>query len=243
MACLGRLVAGVAHEVNNPLGALQSSVNTMGIAAGKLSGWCKGQNPAIAERINALVDTLTAVSAQAESSCNRVTGVIENLKQFAQLDRAEVQWTNVHAGIESTLRLLQHAFGDRIDVVTEFGELPEIQCSPRDLNQLFMNLLLNATEAIDGAGGRGRVVVRTSAHEDCVIVEISDNGGGIAEEHLDKIFDPGFTTKGVRVGTGLGLAVCHQIVRAHQGKIEVASQPGAGAAFTVTLPRRPPEPE
>lgn len=236
MASLGKLVASVAHEVNNPLGALQSSVNTMGLVASKISEWCQGQPSDVSGRVHALVETLRDVSAQAQASCERLRAVVSNLRQFAQLDRAEFQRADVHAGIESTLHLLRHAFGDRIDVDTEFGDLPEINCWPRELNQVFMNLLLNAKEAIERTGGRGSIRVRTSGRGDPVRIEISDNGCGIPAEHLDKIFDPRFTIKGVQVGTGLGLTICYQTVRAYKGAIEVSSQPGEGTTFTVTLP-------
>ena len=236
MASLGKLVAGVAHEINNPLGALQSSVNTMGLAASRISEWCKGQPPELSGNVHALVETLTAVSAQAKAACDRVGAVVTNLRHFAQLDRAEVLRAHVQAGMESTLRLLRHEFAERIEVIRDYGQVPEIDCYPRELNQLFMNLLLNAKEAIERGGRRGEIRVRTWAQPDTIHIEISDNGCGIPSEHLDKIFDPGFTTKGVQVGTGLGLAICYQIVRAHKGTIEVSSRPGEGATFTVKLP-------
>jgi signal transduction histidine kinase len=236
MASLGKLVAGVAHEINNPLGALQSSVNTMGLAARRISDWCTSQPAPSGGQIQPLVETMAEMSVQGQASCERLRDVVSNLRHFAQLDRAEVLRAHVQAGLESTLRLLRHEFADRIEIVREYGEVPEIDCSPRELNQLFMNLLLNAKEAIERGGRRGEIRVRTSAQPDTIRIEISDNGCGIPSEHLDKIFDPGFTTRGVQVGTGLGLAICYQIVRAHKGTIEVSSRPGEGATFTVKLP-------
>ena len=236
MASLGKLVAGVAHEINNPLGALQSSVNTMGLAARKISDLCTSQPAPGAGQIQPLVDTMAEMAVQGQASCERLRGVVSNLRHFAQLDRAEVLRAQVQAGLESTLRLLRHEFADRIEIVRDYGEVPEIDCSPRELNQVFMNLLLNAKEAIERGGRRGEIRVRTFAQPDTIHIQISDNGCGIPSENLDKIFDPGFTTKGVQVGTGLGLAICYQIVRAHKGTIEVSSRPGEGATFTVKLP-------
>ncbi|MEK7406274.1 MAG: response regulator [Acidobacteriota bacterium] len=239
MASLGRLVAGVAHEVNTPLGALQSCVGTIQRAAEKISTWCGDQPPAAAAQIQASVEALAAAAAQSRAACGRIHAIVSELRQFAQLDRADFQRARIQDGLESTIRLLRHEFGEQIRVVTDYGELPEIDCAPRQLNQLFMNLLLNAKEAIGQAAGAGVIRIRTWAEDDSVKVEVSDNGCGIPPENLDKIFDPGFTTKTARVGTGLGLPICFQIARAHQGRIEVTSKPGEGAAFTVTLPVKP----
>ena len=236
MASLGRLVAGVAHEVNTPLGALQSSSHTIGRAAQKIRQWCDIQPPEEALELKPAVEALAAAAAQSQVACERISSIVSELRQFAQLDRADFQRVQVHQGVESTLRLLRHELGERIEVVTQFGELPEIECSPRQLNQLFMNLLLNAKEAIEQTSRPGRIRIRTWAEAGAVKVEVADNGCGIPTEHLDKIFDPGFTTKGLQVGTGLGLPICYQIVRAHRGRIEVQSRPGEGACFTVTLP-------
>lgn len=240
LASLGRLVAGVAHEINTPLGALQSSTDTMDRAARKIQEWCEGQPAEMAGRVKALVEALAIAGAQSKAACERIHAIVTNLRQFAQLDRADFQRADIRAGIESTIHLLRHEFGEDIEVAAEFGELPEIDCAPRDLNQLFMNLLLNAREAIERAGRPGVIRVRTSCDGDRVQVEVSDNGTGIAPEHLDKLFDPGFTTKGARVRMGLGLAICYQIARRHHGKIEIASRPGEGSTFTVTLPVRQP---
>jgi signal transduction histidine kinase len=238
MASLGRLVAGVAHEINTPLGALQSNANTIRRAAEKISEWCKDQPTETTEKVKAMVEALGGMAAQAQAACERIHAIVTELRQFSQLDRADFQQANIRSGLESTLHLLRHEFEDRIEVTTEFGDLPEIDCAPRELNQLFMNLLLNAKEAIDQTTNRGLIRLRTWAEGDSVKLEVADNGCGIASEDLGKIFDPGFTTKGVRVGTGLGLPICYQIVRAHQGRIEADSRPGEGTRFTVTLPVR-----
>jgi len=138
---------------------------------------------------------------------------------------------------ESTLTLLHHKTKNRIEVHRQYGQLPKVECYPNQLNQVFMNVLVNAVQAIDGAGS---VFIRTTARANEVCIEICDSGPGIAERHLQRIFDPGFTTKGVGVGTGLGLSIVHQIVADHGGRIEVESQPPNGATFRILVPVRLP---
>jgi two-component system, NtrC family, sensor kinase len=151
------------------------------------------------------------------------------------LDRAREDRVDIHEGIETTLTLLQHETGSRISVHKRYGRLPPVWCFPHQLNQVFMNILVNAIQAIEG---RGEVTISTFARDDAVFVEIEDSGVGIPPEHLSRIFEPGFTTKGVKVGTGLGLSIVHRIIQAHGGKIEVESQIGRGSKFRICLPFR-----
>ena len=206
-------------------------------AVAKVHERLRGQSGEAFDKVMPLFELLTGTSAQAQDACDRIDRIVKNLRLFAQLDSDEFQRVQIHAGIESTLRLLRHEFGERIEVSTEFGDVPEIHCSPRELNQLFMNLLLNATESMEESG-HGQIRIRTWTDGDRVNVEIADNGRGIPDEDIDKIFDPGFTTKGVKVGTGLGLPICYQIVQAHQGAIDVSNRAGEGTRFTVSLPVR-----
>jgi len=148
------------------------------------------------------------------------------------LDEAERKPVNIHDGIESTLILFQHQLRNRISIVKEFADLPDIECLPNQLNQVFMNILVNAAQAIEG---RGTITVRTFMENDSVKISISDSGRGIPPEYLSKVFDPGFTTKGVGVGTGLGLSICYKIIEDHHGTIEVESS-GSGTTFTITFP-------
>jgi signal transduction histidine kinase len=228
---LGRLVAGIAHEVNTPLGVLQSGVDTIERAAEKIREW--HSQPA-ADGLDSILEIIDTTVAQSKAACDRIDALVTTLRQFAQLDRADFQRANIHEGIESALGVLDCP--DGIEITKEYGDLPEIDCSPRQLNQLFLNLLLNAVEAIRQAGGRGQIRVKTWREGDWVKVSVSDSGIGIPQENLQQIFDPGFTTKGVQVGTGLGLPVCFQIARAHQGRIEAETEPGKGSCFTVSLP-------
>ena len=236
MASLGSLVAGLAHEINTPLGVLQSSTQTIESAARKIHNWLQEQFPQQLGDAARFIEVLSSTANDSQAACERIDATVRNLREFAQLNRGDFQRARIHEGIESALNLVNHALGDDIEVVRDYGELPEIECSPRELNQVFMNLLLNASEAIHQRGDAGVIRLRTRSSGDFIQFEIEDNGSGIAAEHLEKIFDPGFTTKGVGVGAGLGLAICYQIVHAHRGRIEVDSRAGEGGHFTVTLP-------
>jgi signal transduction histidine kinase len=158
--------------------------------------------------------------------------IVRSLKNFARLDEAERKKVNVHEGIESTLTLLQHQLKTRIRIVKQFGDIPEVECFPNRLNQVFMNILVNAAQAIEG---RGVITVKTWKQDDTLRLSINDTGVGIPPEHLSRIFDPGFTTKGVGVGTGLGLSICYKIVKDHGGTIEAESST-QGTTFTIILP-------
>jgi len=159
--------------------------------------------------------------------------IVTNLRTFARLDEAEWKTADLREGMDSTLALVEHLHRGRIEIVREYATVPPIACHPGQLNQVFMNLLVNAIQAIDGPG---TIHVRLGVEDRSLRIDVEDTGAGIAPEHLDRVFDPGFTTKGVGVGTGLGLAICHRIVEAHAGTIGVTSRPGVGSMFTVRLP-------
>jgi PAS domain S-box-containing protein len=239
MAALGSLVAGVAHEINTPLGALNSNVDLFIRAFEKFRAIVS--NPDLSSQIREdpelrrlleVVDDLNSVS---RTATRRIVTIVDSLRNFARLEEAERKDADIHEGIESTLTLVHHQMKNRIRIVREFGEVPVIRCFPNQLNQVFMNLLVNAAQAIDG---EGEIVVSTSHDEkgDQVVVEITDNGRGIEPELLQRIFDPGFTTKGAGVGTGLGLSIVYQIVKDHGGTVGVESEPGKGTTFRVVLP-------
>jgi len=236
MAALGNLVAGVAHEINTPLGAVSSNADVIGRALGKLRDALRSPTGLDdAQRLAGRAAQLAEVSREA---CRRIEEIVRSLRAFSRLDEAERKPADLNDGLESTLTLVGHLTRDRIRVQREYGTLPLVDCYPNQLNQVFLNLLVNAAQAITGDG---TITVRTRAVPDtgaarAVIVEVTDTGGGIPPEHLVKVFDPGFTTKGVGVGTGLGLAISYQIVAAHRGTIAVDSTPGTGSTFRVTLP-------
>ena len=235
LATLGMLVAGVAHELNTPLGALHSNHDVLHRALGRLSNILADEQVDASEldevrRVLRAIDEVLRVN---DLAVERMVQIVGSLRSFGRLDRAEVDRVDLHEGLDDTLVLLRHELGDRVSVVREYGELPRVECRPNQLNQLFMNLLLNALQAIRGVGS---ITIRTAAANDHVTIELSDTGTGIPPENLERIFEPGFTTKGGRIGMGLGLPICRQIVEEHHGRLSVRSQPGSGTTFVVTLP-------
>src|SRR5437870_3338415 len=229
MAALGLLVAGVAHEINTPMGAIHSNNDIMSRAVAKIRNLV---GPAPHQEISRVLSILEEVCRNNEIATERIMCIVRSLKNFARLDEAERKTVNIHEGIESTLTLLHHQLKNRIRIVKQFGDIPEVECFPNQLNQVFMNILVNAAQAIKE---RGEITVRTWTEGGFVKISISDSGVGIPREHLSKIFDLGFTTKGVGVGTGLGLSICYKIVKDHHGTIDVDSSP-SGTTFTITLP-------
>ncbi len=231
---MGVLVAGIAHEVNTPLGAIRSAGASIASAQDKLDAWLE-KNLTADIRDKRLARTLRVVrdsAAIVDTATSRVTDVVERLKSFPKLDQAERQRTDLNETVRTTLATVRHKLG-HIDVTTELTELPDVLCAPRQINQVLVNVLLNALHAIDTSGSIHIATRKTGTH---AVIEISDDGRGIDPGVLPKIFDPGFTTKGVGVGGGLGLAISHQIVDAHGGNIRAASQPGQGTTLTIELP-------
>ena len=165
----------------------------------------------------------------------RIGTIVQSLKNFARLDEADFQKADIHEGLESTLTLLQHEMKNRIEIDRNYGDMPEVHCSPGQLNQVFMNVLRNASQAI---AGEGTITITTTCDRDHVYVGITDTGIGILPEDIPRIFDPGFTTKGVGVGTGLGLSISYKILENHGARAVVQSEVGKGTEFTIALPLR-----
>jgi PAS domain S-box-containing protein len=235
MAALGQLVAGVAHEINTPLAAVVSNNDLFLRCFARLEARVRGTELAhdavIARDLEAVID-LSDVTRQA---CARITDIVRTLRTFARLDEADVKAVDLHEGLESTLVLVAHLLKTGIQVVRDYGDCPRVECHPNQVNQVFMNLIVNACQAM---GEEGTLTLRTRAAGDEVEVRIGDTGVGIPSDKLPRIFDPGFTTKGALVGTGLGLSIVYQIVEGHGGQISVESQPGKGTEFTLRLPMR-----
>ena len=237
MAALGDLVAGVAHEINTPLGAVSSNTDLVARALARVKDAVA--DPTQAEKSRSYIDRAAAMAEVSREACRRIGEIVRSLRNFARLDEAERKPADLHEGIESTLTLASHLLKNRITLHRDFGELPAVDCYANQLNQVFLNILVNASQAIEGQGEitiRTRPVPESGSAAQSVVIEISDTGAGIAPENLEKIFNPGFTTKGVGVGTGLGLAICYRIIANHQGKIEVSSAVGKGTTFRITLP-------
>jgi signal transduction histidine kinase len=235
LATLGMLVAGVAHELNTPLGALNSNHDVLKRALGKLQVILADEvvEPDELDEVRRIVAAVDGVMRVNDLAVERMVGLVASLRSFGRPDRSELDRVDPREGIESTLAILRHLTKDRIEIVRDYGHIEPFECYPNQLNQVFMNLLLNASQAIVDSG---TITIRTRARDGGAVIEIEDTGAGIAAENLDRIFEPGFTTKGARVGMGLGLLISRQIVEHHGGRIDVRSQPGVGTKFTVSLP-------
>ena len=164
----------------------------------------------------------------------RVKRIVQDLKDFSHVDKSELVWANLETGLDSTLNVVWNELKYKAKVVKEYANTPQIECYPSQLNQVFMNLLINAAHAIED---KGQITIRTGFDENNLWVEVEDTGQGIPPEHLGRIFEPFFTTKPVGKGTGLGLSLAYSIVNKHHGHIEVSSRPGTGTTFRVVLPR------
>jgi signal transduction histidine kinase len=232
-AAMGQLVAGVAHEINTPLGTINSNFDVTGRALNLIREELARQPAGLGEKSQQLFATIDSLMEVSRLACARIIRIVRDLRNFARLDEADFKAVNLNEGIESTLSLLQHELRGRIKVVLDLADLPPVACYPNRLNQVFMNLLVNAIQSISG---KGQIRIQTRLQDSKVQISISDSGSGIKPDHIDKIFDPGFTTKGVGVGTGLGLSISARIIQDHQGSISVQSEAGKGATFVISLP-------
>jgi two-component system, NtrC family, sensor kinase len=234
LATLGMLIAGVAHEVNTPLGALNSNHDVLRRAVGRLQAILEDEVVEEHElvEVRRIVRALDSILRVNDLAVERMSSIIGSLRTFGRLDRAEFDLADLHEGIDATFAILAHETRN-ITVVREYGELPRVHCQPDRLNQVWMNLAVNAVHAMTGGG---TLTVRTRAGAGHVIVEFEDTGVGISPDTLQHIFEPGFTTKAGRVGMGLGLLISRQIVEQHGGRITAQSEVGNGTLFTVELP-------
>lgn len=248
MAAIGQLAAGVAHEINNPIGYVSSNLQT-------LADYCQ-QLIALIEQLATLLpaeqlqpilaqhdfdfvrDDFQGLLRESDEGIQRVIEIIRALKDFSHSDAGEFVLADIHHGIQTTLSIVNNEIKYKAEVELDFAELPVIECIPSQLNQVLMNFLVNSCHAIES---QGKITISTRLHGQWISLEVIDNGKGIAKEHLSRLFEPFFTTKPVGKGTGLGLALSHSIIEKHQGKIEVESTPGQGSCFRIWLPLRQPQ--
>ncbi len=233
MASLGNLVAGIAHEVNSPIGVISSAVDINSIGLKKIENIVNDSDIKEDDDLQQTISILRGNNQVVATASDRIAEIVKSLKNFARLDEAKFQQSDIHEGIDNTLTLLNHELKEKVTVVRNYSEVPKIFCYPNELNQMFMKILRNASQAIEN---KGTIKIKTFAEKNSVYVQISDTGKGISPENMNKIFDPGFTTKGVGVGTGLDLSICYQIIQKHKGEIKVESQLAEGSTFTIVLP-------
>ncbi len=248
LAAIGQLAAGVAHEINNPVGYVYSNLQSLESYLTDLfrltdaidSADSLDSLRAIKKSIDYdfVRDDLKDLLAESREGIERVKTIISAMKDFSHIEEEEFKPADIHRGIETTLNVVNNELKYKADVIREFGELPPVECIISQINQVVMNLLVNAAHAIDDFG---KIQIRTRAEGSSAVIEIEDSGKGIAPENMNRIFEPFFTTKPIGKGTGLGLSLSFNIIEKHNGHIEVNSQPGTGTCFRVTLPLKQPK--
>jgi signal transduction histidine kinase len=234
MAALGRLLAGIIHEINTPIGSIASNNQVMLRSLEMVKNALTDPQPAKLNRAHDILDTCLSLAAVDRIACERIISLIRGVKTYSRTGQAELCSVDLNEQLRNTLKLMHGEYRRRVMVETDFGELPMVQCYARMLDQVFLNLLVNAGQAIEG---EGRVRVQTRLEGRAVRVSISDTGRGMTAEEKQKIFRQGFTTKPVGIGTGLGLSISREIVEEkHGGKIGFESEPGVGTTFHIHIP-------
>jgi len=235
MAAIGKLVAGMVHEMNTPIGASNSAIDVAARCIEKINA-LQEENPVdfkSAGQLDSLLGNMKKNQLINREANDRISSILGNLKRFINLDGGQREEVDIHEGLDSALALLANDIGDRIAIVRRFGDIAPVTCCPGEINQVFMSLLTNAAEAIES---QGTITITTSSRNGEFRVAVQDTGSGMPPEVLDKLFEPAFSTKGTRVKAGMGLMVSLNIVQKHGGRIEVESEPGRGSTFTVIGP-------
>ncbi|MFA6260593.1 MAG: ATP-binding protein [Bacteroidia bacterium] len=251
MASLGVLTAGVAHEINNPVNFISGGIQSLRDAYTDIKSilqmaltYCNNPDPKLLESIRLkqteieLDELLPEVDELIQSITNgadRTAEIVRGLRNFSRLDEDDMKRASLEEGIDSTLVILNNQLKNRIDIIKDYGKIPEIVCFPGQLNQVFMNLIYNAADAIVG---NGTIRIKTWMDNEQIRISVKDSGSGMSEEIRSRIFEPFFTTKDVGKGTGLGLSIAYGIIEKHKGAIDVQSEPGKGTTFTITLPAK-----
>lgn len=254
LASIGQLAAGVAHEINNPIGYVFSNFGTLqgylvqlfqmldayekaeiGISTSETATRLQKLREEI--ELDFLKEDVPVLMRESQQGLVRVRQIVQDLKDFSRVDSTpEWEWADLHKGIDSTLNVIASEVKYKAEVVKEYGDIPAVECLPSQINQVVMNLVVNAAHAMGDA--HGRITIRTGTLDEQVWLEVADNGNGIPPDTLKRIFEPFFTTKPVGKGTGLGLSLSYGIVKKHQGRIDVESTVGQGTKFLITLPIR-----
>jgi len=250
MASIGQLAAGVAHEISNPIGFINSNLSTLGKYLSRLSGFLAAQTECIAAgappeqaesvrrrqaslKIDYIVKDLEDLVRESLEGAEHVQSIVADLKSFSRVDESDYREADINECLRSTINIVWNEIKYKATLKKELGEIPRTRCYPQQMNQVFMNLLVNAAHAIEQ---KGVITVRSREEDGYVCVTVADTGRGIPEENLNRIFEPFFTTKEAGKGTGLGLSITYDIVKKHNGEITVRSEPGKGTVFTVRIP-------
>jgi signal transduction histidine kinase len=249
MASIGQLAAGVAHEINNPTGFIMSNLGSLQKYVDRLTEFIRIQTESLAGlpaesaeavaqqrkalKIDFITDDLKSLVKESLDGADRIKKIVQDLKNFSRVDESELKMADINSGIESTINIVWNELKYKATLNKEYGDLPQTKCNPGQLNQIFMNILVNAAHAIEK---QGEIRVRTWTENDTIKVTISDTGSGIPKDKINRIFEPFFTTKEVGKGTGLGLSIAYDIVKKHHGSIDVESEVGKGTTFTVMIP-------
>ena len=249
MASLGQLVAGIAHEINNPVNFISAGVDSLSTNLKDIRQVLEIYHRVTPENVSETLREIEELKERVEykeaikeintlldsikNGTKRTTEIVRGLRTFSRLDEDILKMADIHEGIDSTLILLHNKYKNHVEIIKNYGVLPQVECYPGQLNQVFMNILSNAIDAINE---KGTITIQTLLNKDKILISIKDNGHGIPESLKDKIFDPFFTSKGVGKGTGLGLSISQSIIGKHNGTLEMKTKQGEGSEFIITIP-------
>jgi two-component system NtrC family sensor kinase len=250
MASIGQLAAGVAHEINNPMGFISSNLGTLSKYLERMDEFIRTQSAAVEKlqdkgiveeilgtrkslKLDYILEDGRDLIKESLDGAERVRTIVKNMKSFSRVDEAECKPADINECILSTINIVWNELKYRASLIKELGDIPLTKCYPQQINQVIMNLLVNAAHAIEN---QGEITVRTWHDNESIFASVSDTGCGMVPEVVNRIFEPFFTTKEVGKGTGLGLSITYDIIKAHKGEINVESEPGKGTTFTIRLP-------
>lgn len=231
MAIVGQLATGVAHEINNPISFILSNLDVLSKYSSDITQVIKNNKSDI--DVDFLIQDLGKIVSELQEGALRIKRIVQDLRTFSHVDDTQLTLIDINSCLDSTLNIIANELKYKAEVIKEYGDIPKIWCYPMQLNQVFLNILVNALQAIEKYG---KIWIRTYCDIGKISIEVQDTGCGMPDEIIDRIFEPFFTTKGVGKGTGLGLSIAYNIVKQHNGEIKVKSRVGEGSAFTIILP-------